>query len=179
MVTTRLYRITVVCLGNICRSPIGEVVLRDRVERAGLANRVSIDSAGTGDWHAGQDADRRTIATLHRAGYQIHHRARQITPEWLDEIDLLLAMDTSNYRDLQRMLPPDARGPQLRMMRSFDPALAGITEPDEDLAVPDPYYLGEAGFIEVLNMVSVAADGLVSALPSMLGGQSPGTSQQR
>ena len=157
------YRITVVCLGNICRSPIGEAVLRARLADAGLGEQVAVDSAGTGDWHLGHPADPRALATLDAAGYPHDHVARQIAPHWMDGIDLLLAMDEANYRDLARMLPTDG-GPELRMFRSFDPALAGLQEPHPDLAVPDPYYGGPEGFVEVLHMIEQAADGIVDDL---------------
>ena len=160
------YRITVVCLGNICRSPIGEAVLRARIAEAGLSDRVVVDSAGTGDWHLGHPADPRALATLDAAGYPHDHVARQIAPHWMDGIDLLLAMDEANYADLARMLPDDGSGPELRMMRSFDPSLAHRPEPHPDLAVPDPYYGGPEGFTEVLHMIEEAADGLVDDLLS-------------
>ena len=86
-------RITVVCLGNICRSPIAEAVLRDRLEGAGLGHEVLVDSAGTGDWHKGHPADARARATLEAHGYALDHRARQIDPSWLAGTDLLLAME--------------------------------------------------------------------------------------
>jgi protein-tyrosine phosphatase len=158
------YRITVVCLGNICRSPIGEAVLRARIADAGLSEQVAVDSAGTGDWHLGHPADPRALATLDAAGYPHDHIARQIAPHWMDGIDLLLAMDEANYADLAAMLPRDGSGPELRMMRSFDPALAHLPEPHPDLAVPDPYYGGPEGFVEVLHMIEEAADGLVDDL---------------
>lgn len=158
------YRITVVCLGNICRSPIGEAVLRARIAEAGLAERVAVDSAGTGDWHLGHPADPRALATLDAAGYPHDHIARQIAPHWMDGIDLLLAMDEANYADLAAMLPGDGSGPELRMMRSFDPALAHLPEPHPELDVPDPYYGGPEGFTEVLHMIEEAADGLVDDL---------------
>jgi protein-tyrosine phosphatase len=158
------YRITVVCLGNICRSPIGEVVLRDRIAVAGLADRVVVDSAGTGDWHIGHPADPRTLATLDAHGYAHDHRARQITADWFAEIDLLLAMDEANYADLQRMRSRSGATTELRMMRSFDPGLAHLAEPHPELDVPDPYYGGPAEFTEVLRMIERAADGLVETL---------------
>jgi protein-tyrosine phosphatase len=157
------FRITVVCLGNICRSPIGEAVLRSRLARAGLADRVRVDSAGTGDWHLGHPADPRALATLDAHDYPHDHVARQIGPHWMDDIDLLLAMDEANYADLARMLPA-AGGPELRMMRSFDRALAHLPEPHPDLAVPDPYYGRPEGFDEVLRMIEQAADGIVDGL---------------
>jgi protein-tyrosine phosphatase len=158
------YRITVVCLGNICRSPIGEAVLRARLVDAGLADRVQVDSAGTGDWHLGHPADPRALATLDAHGYPHDHVARQITPDWMDGIDLLLAMDEANYRDLRAMIGGSAEAPELRMMRSFDPALAHLPEPDPGLSVPDPYYGGPEGFDEVLQMIEQAADGIVDGL---------------
>lgn len=162
------FRITVVCLGNICRSPIGEVVLRDRIARAGLADRVIVDSAGTGDWHIGHGADPRTLAVLDAHDYEHDHTARQITPDWMSEIDLILAMDDSNYADLERLVAASEHAPELRMMRSFDPELAHLPEPHEDLVVPDPYYGGTEGFVEVLRMIERASDGLVGELPERL-----------
>ena len=162
------YRITVVCLGNICRSPIGEVVLRDRVEQAGLGGRVAVDSAGTGDWHIGHGADDRAVATLLDAGYAIDHVARQITHDWFDRIDLALAMDVSNYENLAALMQRADAATELRMFRAFDPALAGAPEPSDELTVPDPYYGGGEDFLAVLAMVERAADGLVAQLPARL-----------
>ena len=155
-----MYRITVVCLGNICRSPIGEAVLRARIEEAGLSGRISVDSAGTGDWHLGQGANPRSVAVLSEHGYPLDHRARQITPDWFEDIDLVLAMDAPNYADLARM----QRGTraELRMLRSFDPELAHLTEPDPQLDVPDQYYGGPEDFLEVLRMVERASGGVVA-----------------
>src|SRR5262245_50645801 len=105
------YKICVVCLGNICRSPMAEVLIKAELARAGLAERVSVESAGTGDWHLGEHMDRRARAELTRRGYDgSAHRARQIGPGWFDRFDLLLAMDQANLRTLRRMaakLPAD------------------------------------------------------------------------
>jgi protein-tyrosine phosphatase len=158
------YRITVVCLGNICRSPIGEAVLRARLAEAGLSDRVLVDSAGTGDWHIGHGADPRSIAVLDAHGYEHAHAARQITSTWMSDIDLLLAMDESNYANLERMVAHSGLEPELRMMRSFDPALRHLPEPHPDLDVPDPYYGGPEGFVDVLRMIERSADGLVHEL---------------
>ena len=158
------YRITVVCLGNICRSPIGEAVLRARLAHAGLAASVTVDSAGTGDWHLGHGADPRALATLDAHGYPHAHVARQIAPHWFDGIDLALAMDEANYANLLAMRQSAGADTQVRMMRSFDPALAHLAEPHPDLAVPDPYYGGQDGFEEVLQMIEQAAYGLVDGL---------------
>jgi protein-tyrosine phosphatase len=156
------YRVTVVCSGNICRSPIAEVVLRQAVEDAGLGHAVVVDSAGIGGWHAGDPADRRTRAVLRRHGYDGDaHRAQQITARWFDREDaprLLLAMDTTHYDDLVR-LAPDA---EVVMMRAFDPALADVPHPSDELDVPDPYYGGDDGFEDVLAMIEAATPGTLA-----------------
>jgi len=164
-------RITVVCLGNICRSPIGEVVLRDRLRTAGLSQSIQVDSAGTGDWHLGHDADPRSVAVLTSSGYTIDHTARQIQDHWLNEIDLVLAMDTVNYADLRAMITRAGSGTRLHMMRAFDPELAHVNEPDATLDVPDPYYGDPGGFADVLAMVERASDGLVAHLAANQGPQ--------
>ena len=170
MTAEQPYRITVVCLGNICRSPMGEAVLRDRVHRAGLADRVLVDSAGTGDWHLGYPADARASSVLLAAGYEPwDHTSRQITANWFADIDLVLAMDESNYTDLQWLIERSGWEPELRMLRSFDPELSAIPEPDSRLSVPDPYYGGADGFDLVLDMVERGVDGLISELPQRLG----------
>ena len=152
------YRIAVVCLGNICRSPIAEVVLSERLERAGLAGRVSVASAGTGDWHVGNPMDRRAAAVLTAHGYDAsRHRAQQFDASWLDESDLILAMDQSNQEEIGRIAPGDPD--RVRMFRDFDPR-AG----DHDRDVPDPYYGGEEGFDTVLAVVERTAAGIVRAL---------------
>jgi protein-tyrosine phosphatase len=156
------YRVCLVCLGNICRSPIAAVVLTQRVERAGLPVRV--DSAGTGDWHIGDPADHRARAALSRAGYDgEEHRARQFDRAWFAERDLVLALDQANLADLRRLAPDDAARSRVRLLRSFDPTATG------DLAVPDPYWGGDADFDEVLAVVERAVDGLVAALRAELG----------
>jgi protein-tyrosine phosphatase len=157
-------RITVVCLGNICRSPMAEVVLRDRLAAAGLGDLVRVDSAGTGDWHLGQGADPRALAVLDAHGYDHAHVARQITPTWFAEIDLALAMDESNYANLERLIAQSGQDTELRMMRSFDPSLAHLPQPHPYLDVPDPYFGGADGFERVLDMIEQAADGIVSGL---------------
>jgi protein-tyrosine phosphatase len=158
------YRICVVCLGNICRSPMAERVLAGELDRAGLAGRVLVDSAGTGDWHVGKPMDQRARAELARRGHDSHgHRARQIQPDWLDGYDLLLAIDGSNLADLRAM----ARGKpgladRIMLLRAFDPAVA------TDAEVPDPYYGGPEHFAEVYDLVDAAVKGLVSHLGTIL-----------
>lgn len=158
-----VYRIAVVCLGNICRSPMAEVVLRARLADAGLADRVTVDSSGTGGWHVGGPMDHRAAATLSAHGYDgSQHRARQFARTPDTSYDLVLAMDDSNLADLRALAPTDhtdqpGETTRLRLFRDFDPV-------DPGTAVPDPYYGGGDGFEEVLRMVDRSAEALVAAL---------------
>lgn len=145
---------------------MAEAVIRDRVAAAGLGELVVVDSAGTGDWHIGGPADPRARATLDSADYVHDHRARQIDATWMTDIDLLLAMDSSNFANLQAMVEQSGVDVDLRMFRSFDPALAHLDAPHPDLDVPDPYYGSNDGFTEVLEMLERAADALVVELPA-------------
>lgn len=166
-----IYRITTVCLGNICRSPMAEAVIRARVDDAGLGALVRVDSAGTDGWHIGEDADPRALQTLRAAGYDLAHSGRQITTAWFLEPgqpDLLLTMDASNYATVTALAPDAASRERVRMMRSFDPSLAGLLTGDPRLDVPDPWYGDHDGFSEVLAMLEAAADGLVASLPVLL-----------
>jgi protein-tyrosine phosphatase len=151
------YAIALVCLGNICRSPMADVVLTARVAEAGLADRVSVASCGTGGWHVGDPMDRRAAATLTGAGYDpTRHRARQFDPSWLEDADLVLAMDRQNLADVVSA-SPTAERTRIRMFRDFDPAVPGGE-------VPDPYYGGDAGFEEVLTRVERTAAAIVAQL---------------
>jgi protein-tyrosine phosphatase len=150
-------------MGNICRSPTAEVVMRALLTDAGLADRVEVDSAGTGGWHVGGSADARAVETLEAHGYDgAAHVARQFDPAWFDERDLIVAMDAENLRALRRMAPP-GEADKLVLLRSFDPASA----PD-DLDVPDPYYGGTGGFEHVLALVEAACEGLLDYLRTQL-----------
>jgi len=159
---TSLLRLTAVCSGNICRSPMAEYVLRDAVDRAGLGHAIVVDSAGLGAWHIGDGADRRSLQVLARHGYDgSAHRVSQITRSWFerpDAPDLLLAMDSSHHDALLRMAP-DA---DVRLMRSFDPALADVA--GADLDVPDPFYGHGDGFEQVLQMLERATPGVLTYL---------------
>jgi len=158
------YRIAVVCLGNICRSPIGEVVLAEKLARAGLAGRVEVTSAGTADWHVGRPMDRRAAAVLAAHGYDgSRHQASQFEAHWYDDHDLVLAMDDTNHADLLALAPEGDRE-RLRMFRDFDPRATG-----EDRSVPDPYYGDDDGFTHVLRTIEQTADALVAALERELG----------
>ena len=125
-------RVLMVCLGNICRSPMAEAVL------AHLRPDWTVDSAGTGGWHAGERPDHRTLAELKRHGLATAHRARQVTAEDFRRFDLILAMDRQNLRDLQALAPPDAT------------ARLELIDPDE---VADPYYDGPEAFAAIYSQI--------------------------
>jgi protein-tyrosine phosphatase len=165
------YRICFVCSGNICRSPTAEVVTRHLVAEAGLADQVSVDSAGTGDWHAGDDADPRTLAALRRRGYPAErHCARQFRPGDFAERDLVVALDAGHERALRRMAPTPEDAAKVRLLRSFDPAatVIGRGGGPADLDVPDPYYGRTTDFEQVLDVVEVACRGLVAEVTRTL-----------
>lgn len=141
-------------------------VLRQRLAAAGLAEQVAVQSAGTAGWHVGSPADVRAAATLQDNGYDPTHQARRFNQAWAREVDLVLAMDASNYTDLQAVT--QGTGVELRMFREFDPTLARIRPPNPALDVPDPYYGPQSGFTEVLAMLERAADGIVTEISARL-----------
>lgn len=132
--------------------------MRDLVARAGLSDRVVLDSAGTGDWHLGQLPDRRTREAAARRGLTLDHRAQQFGPADFARFDLVLAMDHANLRDLERMAPTAEDRAKVRLLRSFDPTAPAGAE------VPDPYYGGPEGFEEVLDVCEAACRGLLEHL---------------
>ena len=143
---------------------MAETLIRAQLASTGLSERVSVESAGTGDWHLGEQMDRRARAELARRGYDgSAHRARQIGPGWLDQFDLVLAMDASNLRDLERMADgiPGAAG-RIRLFRSFDPDAPASAQ------VPDPYGGGPDEFAAVFDLMRAAAQGLVAGLARLL-----------
>ena len=144
-------------LGNICRSPTAEVVFRTRVARAGLASRVAVASAGTGNWHVGMPPDRRAVAHAAKRGYDLGSvRARQVSREDFERFEWILAMDRGNLRELRALRPPTYRG-QLGLFLDFAPHL-GLQD------VPDPYYGGTLHFERVLDLIEQASDALVAHL---------------
>ncbi|MFJ9815980.1 low molecular weight protein-tyrosine-phosphatase [Streptomyces sp. NPDC101151] len=159
------YRVCFVCTGNICRSPMAESVFRARVEEAGLAGLVEIDSAGTGGWHEGDAADPRTVSVLDEHGYGTEHVARQFQPSWFARLDLVIALDTGHLKALRRLASTEEDALKVRLLRAYDPA-AG-----DDLDVPDPYYGGRDGFEECLEMVEAASTGLLAAVREQLEGR--------
>ena len=141
---TRPFVVLTVCLGNICRSPTAEAALLEAARDADLP--LEVRSAGTGSWHVGHPPDTRMLAAAEQAGLQLRGTAAQVVADDLEDADLVLAMDVSNLRDLQRMAETAGTTTPIRRFREFDP------EADGDLDVPDPYHGGEEGFVEVVSM---------------------------
>lgn len=154
----RRVHVCFVCTGNICRSPMAEIVFKGALRREGLADRVQVSSAGTGDWHVGGPADPRSAETLRRAGYGCKHVAAQVGAQHLSA-DLVVALDSGHLAVLRRLV---AQPDRVVLLRSFDPAADG------DLDVPDPYFGGNHGFDEVLGMVHAAVPGLLAWVRSRL-----------
>jgi protein-tyrosine phosphatase len=144
-----------VCLGNICRSPAAMVVMQHLVAEAGLADRVVVESAGTGAWHVGDLADHRTRAEARARNYDLEHRARQFRSDDFDDYDLVVAMDAENARDLRRLARDDDACAKIVLLRSFDPASP------TDHEVPDPYYGDQSDFAEVFDLVEPACHALL------------------
>ncbi|MDB4988105.1 MAG: Low molecular weight protein tyrosine phosphatase [Myxococcaceae bacterium] len=153
-----MLRICFVCLGNICRSPTAEGVLKQLVAQAGLGHAFHIESAGTAGYHVGEPPDRRTIATARTHGVELTSRAQQFEQGSFARFDLVLAMDTNNRADLLRIAPDEAARAKVLLLRNFEPA-AG-----PDAAVPDPYYCEQAAFEEVFSICQAACTGLLTAL---------------
>ena len=153
-------RVLFVCLGNICRSPTAEGVLRGLVERRGLADEIEIDSAGTGSWHVGEGADARMRRAAEARGYRLESRARQVQAADLERFDLVLAMDRDNLADLEAL--NGGPRPNLRLFSDFLPA---GSPPD----VPDPYYGGEAGFDRVIDLIETGSPAILAALLELRG----------
>lgn len=152
--TEEPFRLLFVCLGNICRSPAAEGVMRAMVEREGLAGRVTIRSAGTGGWHAGNLPDARMRGAAKNRGYNLQSRARQVTEDDLHEHHLVLVMDEQNLREIQTFDRKRQHGEKIRLFCDF------CTDHDAK-EVPDPYYGGEQGFEHVLDLLEDGCRGVI------------------
>ncbi|MDR0276346.1 MAG: low molecular weight phosphotyrosine protein phosphatase [Paucimonas sp.] len=153
-------RVLFVCLGNICRSPTAEGVLRHQLTEAGLAEVIHVASAGTGDWHVGNPPDSRTRQAAQRRGYDLSaQRAQQVSVADFTRYDLILAMDESNLAHLQAMRPGHASAELDLFLRRYEGAME---------EVPDPYYGGEQGFEQVLDLIEAACRGLIIELKGRL-----------
>ena len=156
----RPYRVTFVCSGNICRSPMAQAVFSRMVDEAGIGDRVTVDSAGTGDWHVGEPADRRALEALRREGYDGgDHRARQFDAADFATTDLVVALDSGHASSLRAWAAPH-QVDKVVLLRSFD-ADVPDDAPGHLLDVADPYYGGPEGFTDVLDQVQAAGRGLL------------------
>lgn len=149
------FRVLAVCLGNICRSPTAEAVLRHKLAAAGLGERVEVASAGTGGWHVGDPPDQRSQHHALRRGYDLSGlRGRRVSERDFERFDLILAMDEDNLSDLERLRPAAGRA-ELRLFAA--------------VAVPDPYSGGPAGFERVLDLIEAASDVLAREIATRVG----------
>lgn len=151
-------RLLFVCIGNICRSPAAEGIMRHVVRQAGAQERYAIDSAGIGNWHAGQLPDHRMRLCGERHGYCFDSRARQVRREDFDRFDLILAMDADNIADLHSLAPSPEAARKVRPMASFLRQHPG--QPD----IPDPYYGSPLDFDFAVELLEDACQGLLEAL---------------
>lgn len=149
-----------VCLGNICRSPLAEGVLKHRALEHGVADQLRVESRGTGDWHVGQLPDPRARDVARKNGIELTSRAKLLTPRDLIEFDLILGMDRQNLSNINRLGTP--RG-ELALFRLFDPHAASVHDP-RNWEVPDPYHDGPEAFDEVFAMVDAAARALLERM---------------
>lgn len=145
-----------VCLGNICRSPAADGVMRKKAEEAGLDLRI--DSAGIGAWHVGQLPDLRMRQCGRKRGYDFSHRARQVRAADFGDFDIIMGMDAQNMADLRRLAPTDEAKGRIRLMADY------LTAHKGQKSIPDPYYGDEADFDFALDLVEDAADGIIEQI---------------
>lgn len=160
------WRILFVCMGNICRSPTAEGMLRQRLVEAGLDARVAVDSCGTGDWHIGKPPDPRAIQAAAERGVDLSDlRGRQLQVRDFADHDEILVMDSDNLARVMALQPSESRAQVSRLLSYAGQSHAD--QPDQD--VPDPYFGGEAGFQQVLDLLEIAVEGVMTALRQRLG----------
>lgn len=146
-------KVLMVCLGNICRSPLAHGLLREKVEKAGL--NVEVDSAGTSNFHVGEAPDPRMRETAKSFGLNIDDlRARQFVKNDFEDFDLIYAMDQSNYRNILSLASTDEDRSKVRL-------ILNESNPDSNHEVPDPYYGGDQGFVDVYTMLDIATDKII------------------
>jgi protein-tyrosine phosphatase len=149
-------KILMVCLGNICRSPLAEGILKQKIHDKGLEG-WSVDSAGTGHWHVGELPDRRSISTAEKHGIDLSdQRARQFSPKDFERFDQILVMDDSNLRDVLHMAPGEEHKEKVKLIMNY-------VFPNENQSVPDPYW-NDDGFEQVFQMLDTACERLIEAL---------------
>ena len=147
-------KILFVCLGNICRSPAAEAVFKNLVQEAGLENRFEIDSAGTGDWHVGKQADPRMRKAASELGFNITSRGRQVSGADFQNFDLIIAMDSRNYNNL---LPLQTAMDRAKLIQFRE-----LMTTQQIEGVPDPYYGGPEGFKQVLDILQEGCEELLN-----------------
>ena len=156
-------RLSFVCLGNICRSPLAEGVFQHLVELAGQGGRFKLESAGVGGWHVGEPADPRSQATARAHGINLNGRARQFQPADFARLDYVIALDGDVADDLRRLAPTPADRAKIHLLREYDPQRQ-LRARGSDLDVPDPYYGGPEGFEEAYQMIERSSRSLLENL---------------
>ena len=151
-------RICFVCLGNIVRSPLAENIFQQLVDQSGLGNKYLADSAGTSTWHIGEKPDPRMRQVASRHGLNYSGKARQFQHQDFDRFDWVIAMDSTNFKNLSAIAVSPEHQKKIRMMREFD------TQGNSDSPVPDPYYGGIDGFEHVYKIIERSCEGLLASL---------------
>lgn len=149
-------KVLFVCLGNICRSPLAEGIFRHQIKEKGIEHLFEVDSCGTAAYHIGANPDERSVANALKNGVVYTHKGRQLIPQDFKDFDLILAMDSSNYRNAQNIRPVEGTA-VLKLMRDYDSEHQGAN-------VPDPYYGGEDGFQEVFDILNQSVANLIAEL---------------
>jgi protein-tyrosine phosphatase len=150
-------RVLFVCLGNICRSPLGAAILKNKLKRTGMDAWVEVDSCGTSNYHIGDGADPRTLASASKHGVPMDHCARQLTAKDLEDFDFIFAMDKSNLQNILRLANGKDVTHKIKLMREFDPVQKGAE-------VPDPYHGTEKDFQEVFDILDRSTTGFIECL---------------
>ncbi len=157
MAENKKYKVLFVCLGNICRSPAAEGILKKMIQEQGLENKISVDSAGTSGYHDGELPDPRMRQHGTHRGYQFDSLSRKFTSRDFDNFDLILAMDDNNYRNIVRLaLDLESKSKVHRMVE--------FSEKYGHDHIPDPYYSGSDGFEQVLDLLEDACEGLLKKI---------------
>ena len=167
-----MYTVMTVCTGNICRSPMAEIILRTEFERRGLADKVNVESSGVSDEEYGNPIDRRAVKVLRERGYELpaHHFAHRITRDEIERTDLFLPMTASHMHALLRQLPPSKRG-EVHMYRSFDPDLPTPKAGRESqIDLVDPWYGGQHEFEVAIDQIEHVAPYIVDWVERQLQG---------
>ena len=148
-------KVLFVCLGNICRSPLGEAIFREKIRKLNIEHTYQTDSCGTSNYNIGDDPDPRTVLSAHKNGIPISHQARQLSRADLKTFDLILAMDRNNLSSILELCDETDRS-KVKLLRSYDPFGAGD--------VPDPYYGAEKDFDYVFEVLNRSIDSLITTL---------------